>query len=225
MKSLANLFLALAVTASLTVAAAAQKPEPAQPAQTPTPGPIYSATDLAAMVPAPKPDDVKSLDAIMHAIYDVISGPPGDRDWNRFRSLCLPQVRLTALGRRADGSPYVASFSIDDYIHRASEHFAKEGFYENAIVNQTSGFGNMNQVLSSYESRHAPAEKPFQRGVNSFQILNDGQALVDRVDPVGFGAARQSAPGESGRKEITPRITRIFTDNSLFLFSVLALSV
>ena len=152
---------------------------PAPPAQTPaptaTPGPIYSATDLAALVPAPKPDDVKSLDAIMHAIYDVISGPAGDRDWDRFHSLCLPQVRLTAVGQRPDGSPYIASFSIDDYIHRAREHFAKEGFYENAIVNQTTGFGNMNQVLSSYESRHTPGEKPFQRGVNSFQLLNDGK--------------------------------------------------
>jgi hypothetical protein len=176
MKSLANLFLAVALTASLAVIAGAQKSEPVPPAQTPAaPGPIYSATDLAAMVPAPKPNDVKSLDAIMHAIYDVISGPAGDRDWNRFRSLCLPQVRLTAVGQRPDGSPYIASFSIDDYIHRAAEHFAKDGFYENAIVNQTTGFGNMNQVLSSYESRHAPGENPFQRGVNSFQILNDGK--------------------------------------------------
>ncbi|MFZ0806468.1 MAG: hypothetical protein WAN03_09815 [Candidatus Sulfotelmatobacter sp.] len=179
MKSLANLFVAVVITASLAALAGAQKPEPVQPAQTPAPaaapGPIYSAADLAALVPAPKPDDVKSLDAIMHAIYDVISGPAGDRDWNRFHSLCLPQVRLTAVGQRPDGSPYIASFSIDDYIHRAREHFAKEGFYENAIVNQTTGFGNMNQVLSSYESRHAPGEKPFQRGVNSFQLLNDGK--------------------------------------------------
>jgi hypothetical protein len=179
MKSLANLVIALTITAVLGVSAAAQKSETAQPAQTPAPaaaqGPIYSPADLAALVPTPKPDDVKSLDAIMHAIYDVISGPAGDRDWNRFRSLCLPHVRLTAVGQRQDGSPYIASFSIDDYIHRAAEHFAKEGFYENGIVNQTTGFGNMNQVLSSYESRHAPGEKPFQRGVNSFQLLNDGK--------------------------------------------------
>ena len=175
MKSLANLLLAAAVIAGLSLAAAAQKSEPTQPTQPATPGPIYSATDLSALVPPPKLDDVKSLDAIMHAIYDVISGPAGDRDWNRFRSLCLPQVRLTSVGRRPDGSTYVASFSIEDYIQRAGAHFAKEGFYENAIVNQTTGFGNMNQVLSSYESRHAPGDKPFQRGVNSFQLLNDGK--------------------------------------------------
>ena len=102
MKSLAKLFWAVAVTAVLVAAAGAQKSEPAQPAQAPAPGPIYSATDLAALVPPPKADDVKSLDAIMRAIYDVISGPAGDRDWNRFRSLCLPQVRLTSVGKRAE---------------------------------------------------------------------------------------------------------------------------
>ncbi len=178
MKFLANSFVAVLVIAGLLVSAGAQKsePAPAQPAQTQTSAPpIYSASELAALVPAAKLDDVKSLDAIMHAIYDVISGPAGGRDWDRFRSLCLPQVRLTSVGRRQDGSPYVASFGIEDYIRRAGEHFAKDGFYENAIVNQTTGFGNMNQVLSSYESRHAPGEKPFQRGVNSFQILNDGK--------------------------------------------------
>ena len=173
-KSWAKEYWITAVVFSLTIAAGAQKSEPAQPAPSATPGPIYSSSELSALVPAPKADDVKSLDAIMRAVYDVISGPAGDRDWKRFRSLCLPQVRLTSVGKRQDGSTYVAAFGIDDYIRRAGEHFAKEGFYENAIVNQTSGFGNMNQVLSSYESRHAPEEKPFQRGVNSFQLLNDG---------------------------------------------------
>src|ERR1700722_14142961 len=75
--------------------ATAQKTESAQPQQMPPSLPMFSAADLAAKVPAPKPEDVKSLDAIMHAAYDVISGPAGVRDWNRFRSLFLPQARFT----------------------------------------------------------------------------------------------------------------------------------
>jgi len=42
-------------------------------------------------------------------------------------------------------------------------------------VNQDEGYGNMMQILSSYESRRSPSEKPFQRGINSFQVLNDGK--------------------------------------------------
>src|SRR5947208_15952213 len=49
--------------------------------------------------PAARPEDVKSIDNILAALYGVISGPAGERDWNRFRSLFLPQARLTEIGR------------------------------------------------------------------------------------------------------------------------------
>jgi hypothetical protein len=35
--------------------------------------------------------------------------------------------------------------------------------------------GNVTQVFSSYESRHSPSDKPFDRGINSIQLLNDGK--------------------------------------------------
>jgi len=131
--------------------------------------------DLAARVPAPKPDDVRSVDAIMHAVYDVISGPVGTRDWNRFRSLFLPSARFTEVGKRRDGSPFVITGSVDDFARDGAIVFARESFHENPIVNQPDTFGGMAQVFSSYESRHNPGENPFQRGVNSFQLLNDGK--------------------------------------------------
>src|SRR4051794_4671809 len=45
--------------------------------------------------PAAKPADVESIDAILKALYEVISGPKGQaRDWDRFRSLFAPEARL-----------------------------------------------------------------------------------------------------------------------------------
>src|SRR5262249_15850160 len=41
-----------------------------------------------------KAEDVRSIESIVAAIYDVISGPPGDRDWDRMRSLFHPGARL-----------------------------------------------------------------------------------------------------------------------------------
>jgi hypothetical protein len=155
--------------------AVAQKSEPAQPPQLPPSLPMFSASDLAAKVPAPKPEDVKSLDAIMHAAYDVISGPAGPRDWNRFRSIFLPQARFTQVGKGPDGATFVISWNVDEFIRDAGAVFAKEPFYENAIVNLPQSYGNMTQVLSSYESHRSPGDKPFDRGVNSFQVLNDGK--------------------------------------------------
>jgi hypothetical protein len=155
--------------------AAAQKPETNPAPQMPPSLPMFSAADLAAKVPAPKPEDVKSVDAIVHAAYDVISGPAGARDWNRFRSIFLPQARFTQVGKGPDGATFVISWSVDEFIRDATGVFAKDPFYENSIVNQPQSYGNMTQVFSSYESHRSPGDKPFDRGINSFQVLNDGK--------------------------------------------------
>jgi len=157
----------------LTMVAFAQKSD--QTVQLPSTTPMIFPAELAAKVPAPKAEDVKSVDAIIHSAYDVISGPAGTRDWNRFRSLFLPQARFTEVGKGPDGAVYVISWGVDEFVREAGAVFSKEGFYENGIKNQPKTYGGMNQVLSSYESRHNPGEKPFTRGVNSFQVINDGK--------------------------------------------------
>jgi len=128
--------------------------------------------DLSSRVPPAKPDDVKSLDSILIAIYDVISGPTGDRDWNRFRSLFVPEARLTSATRK-DGGP-VRLLDVEGYVRGAGSYFKTHAFYESAIANRIQKFGNIAQVFSSYASRTAPGEKPFASGVNSIQLFNDG---------------------------------------------------
>jgi hypothetical protein len=150
----------------------AQKAE--QRIQLPTDATGYSAADLAAKVPAARPGDVKTMDGIMRAIYESISGPAGSRDWDRFRSLFLPQARFTEVSTRPEGM-VVLTWSVDEFVHIAGEVFAKDPFYENAIVNRPESFGNVTQVFSSYESRNSPTGKPIERGINSIQLLNDGQ--------------------------------------------------
>jgi len=135
---------------------------------------MFTASALAAKVPAAKPEDVKSMEAILAAIYDVISGPAGGRDWNRFRSMFLPQARFTEVATGPDGAHRVITWSVDEFVRDAGEIFSKEPFYEKAILNRPQSFGDITQVFSSYESRHSPADKPFERGINSIQLLNDG---------------------------------------------------
>lgn len=169
-----RLIYVVALGCVLEVAASAQKSEPSQSIQLPPQTPIFSPADLAAKVPPAKAEDVKSMNAILRAIYDVISGPAGDRDWKRFRSVFLPQARFTEVGKGPDGAEFVISWSVEEFIRDATQVFSKQAFYENAIVNQTQSYGNMTQVFSSYESRHSPGEKAFERGINSIQLLNDG---------------------------------------------------
>ena len=147
---------------------------------TPRPGsaagvPQSNKPDFAAQVPSPRAEDVRTLDGILRAIYDVISGPAGDRDWNRLRSLFVPQARFTRTGKLPDGSVPVRLFGMEDFVQVATDVFKKEPFYENAIVNKVQTYGSVAQVFSSYDSRRAPGEKPFQRGLNSIQLFNDGE--------------------------------------------------
>ena len=127
--------------------------------------------------------DVDSPEHVIAALYDVISGPAHQpRDWNRMRSLFVPGARLIPV-RIQPGTPNektspntdVLLLGIDDYIAIASSRMEAEGFYERAVHNESQAFGNIVQVWSTYESRHTLGdEKPFARGINSFQLLKDG---------------------------------------------------
>lgn len=126
--------------------------------------------------PTAKPEDVKSLDAIMHAVYDVISGPAGQkRDWDRMRLLFIPGARLIPAAKQSGGDVRARVLSVDDYISRAQGFFDKEGFFESELARRVEQYGHIAQVFSTYESRHEKAGKPFARGINSFQLLNDGK--------------------------------------------------
>jgi hypothetical protein len=48
-------------------------------------------------------------------------------------------------------------------------------FYESEVSRKVEQFGAIAHVFSTYESRHAPEEKPFSRGINSIQLFNDGK--------------------------------------------------
>jgi hypothetical protein len=158
----------LAVSLSTSAQSPSEKPT-AQQQQAPP-----QAADLAAKVPPPRPDDVRSIDSIMAALYGVISGPAGERDWNRFRSLFLPQARLTAATKGTDGAVRIRPMSLEDYAKGAGAYFAQHAFFESPIVNRVQSFGNITQVFSSYESRRSAGEAPFARGINSIQLLYDG---------------------------------------------------
>ena len=126
------------------------------------------------------PRDVESIDAIIAATYEVISGPAGKKsDGDRESSLFFPGARLiptaTVPGKTdVDLAPLV--LDVEGYIARVEPLFAKEGFYETEVARKTEQFGSIAHVWSTYESRHDPSEPtPFMRGINSIQLFNDGK--------------------------------------------------
>lgn len=129
-------------------------------------------------MPTANPADVASMDAIMKAVYDVISGDAGQkRDWNRFRSLFHPGARLIGTGKNPKtGAIGARAVTPDEYIQRNEPYMDKEGFFEKEVARHTDIYGNIAQVFSTYASYHKLGDKtPFERGINSFQLLNDGK--------------------------------------------------
>ena len=151
----------------LCLSANAQQPK--NPTMTPTPNEPHAAA-------AADPKDVASIDAILNALYDVISGPAGQtRDWQRMRTLFLPGARLIPTAHQPDGTTAAHMYDVDGYIERASKAFATQGFYERGVSNRVEQFGRIAHVFSTYEARHdAKDAKPFLRGINSIQLMNDG---------------------------------------------------
>ena len=156
-------------------AASAQTPTPT-PSSTPTPTPTATPQPSPLPVSTANPADVATMDAIVAALYDVISGPPGKRDWDRFRSLFYPGARLIPTGIRQTGEAGSRVLSPDDYVQRSAPLLEKNGFFEREISRRTEKFANIAHLFSTYESRHAKEDKdPFARGINSIQMMNDGK--------------------------------------------------
>ncbi|MGD0401852.1 MAG: hypothetical protein ABSB66_01535 [Candidatus Acidiferrales bacterium] len=163
--------LLLFVLCFAVASASAQTQAQSQPSQPQTPQ--VSATPAAP--PPAKPADVSSPDAILAATYDVISGPPGIRDWDRFRSLFVSGARLIAVQKGKDGNLGARVLTPEDYISHAGPYFEKNGFFEREASRHADRYGNIMQIFSTYESRHdAKDAAPFARGINSFQLFFDG---------------------------------------------------
>jgi hypothetical protein len=156
--------------------AGAQNPAP-QPASPTSPAPSATAPGTTvpnAAAPGARPGDVDSIEHIIAAVYDVISGPAGPRDWDRFRSLYYSGARMIPSRRDDKGAITARVSSPDEYATRAQDFFSKEGFFENSVANRVESWDHIAHVWSTYESRHAKGEKPFARGINSFQLFHDG---------------------------------------------------
>jgi len=165
-------FIPVVVLLMMSAALAQQptpQPNPTASAQTPSTPPSAQNPVLEY-----RPDDVKSVDAILAAIYDVISGPAGPRDWKRFESLFIPEGRLIASGINAKGEWVKRVMTPEEYEKRAGDFFMKEGFFERGVSNKVETFGTIAHVFSTYESRHEKDGQPFARGINSIQLVSDG---------------------------------------------------
>jgi hypothetical protein len=129
---------------------------------------------ISSQSAGPRPEDVRTTEAIIAAMYEVISGPAGvERDWTRFRSLFQPEARFILAVSRPGEHPRVRVLGIDEYIRRTAPFFETESFWERQREARKESFGNIAQVWSAYECRREQHAPPYQEGVNSIQLFFD----------------------------------------------------
>ena len=163
------IFCSILLTCAFITGTSAQTNPENKPTAAPTP---------ASTVAAANPADVSSMDAIIKAVYDVISGDAGQkRDWDRFRTLFHSSARMIPTGKNPNTGVAVARvFTPEEYIARSAPFMEKEGFFEREIARRTEIYGSIAHVFSTYDSKHKQSdEKPFARGINSIQLFNDGK--------------------------------------------------
>ena len=134
------------------------------------------ATTQAAAAAA-NPGDVASIDAITTAAYACISGEKGEeRQWARFRTLFHPDARLIPVQRPAEGRLRARYLSVEEFIAQSDPYFVENGFFEKELHRKTEEFGSIAHHFSTYASYDsATSTEPFARGINSFQLMHDGQ--------------------------------------------------
>lgn len=122
------------------------------------------------------PADVASVESILEAYYASISGPAGQpRDWERFKTLFMADSRFITL-RPAGEYAIPMSLTPDQYIEINRTYFERGGYFEEALHNEVDSYGKIAQVFSTYATwRNRQNPDPYGRGINSFQLLNDGQ--------------------------------------------------
>ncbi len=120
--------------------------------------------------------DVESVDSIIKALYEVISGDAGvERDWDRFRNLFIEEGRLTPTFQNQEGEVGYVQWGIEEYIERVNQSFLDNGFHEDEIGRRVETYRYVTHVFSTYQSKRTVDGDIIARGINSIQLFDDGE--------------------------------------------------
>ncbi len=120
------------------------------------------------------PNDVNTIDNIMRAYYEVVSGPAGEKgDYERDKTLHHADAWIAIAGLDAEGKPTVTTMKLEDFYGDNAPR--EQNFFEWETDRQIRRSGNMVSVWSSYaSSRERVGGEAFTRGVNTITLWWDG---------------------------------------------------
>lgn len=119
--------------------------------------------------------DVKTKEAIVAALYDVISGTPQQpRNWDRFRNLFTPDSRLIPTNKNQQGDFTIRFITPEQYVQLFGNNI-KSGFFEKELHQEVEAYGTIAHVFSTYETREMTDGPVTNRGINSIQLYYNNE--------------------------------------------------
>ena len=138
----------------------------------------------------PRAEDVSSIDGMVKAYYEVVSGPAGrPRDWGRDATLYIPGVRFVVFNKDKNGKTTAQSMSHQEFVDASDAAMVGKGFYEHEIHRITHRAGDVAHVFSTAENALSPNGPPQGHSIDSLEMYWDGSrwwitsANVWEVDP------------------------------------------
>jgi len=124
---------------------------------------------------APRPDDVSTIDGMVRAYFEVVSGPAGkDREWGRDATLYVPGIRFLIFAEDKNGNTAVRTLTHQEFVDESEADRAGKAFYEREVHRIAHRAGNVVHVLSTAEQRDSPDGPPRGRSVDSLEMYWDG---------------------------------------------------
>jgi hypothetical protein len=146
--------------------------------------PVLACAMALALTALPRPahaqyplaDDVASPEAIVTAAYDALARGPGEAfQWDRFRSLFLPQALLIPNTEQTGGTFRVLTpEAFVEWIDSVTAIGGPQdkGFAEEAIRTEVTRYGDVAQAFSAYQKHFWGDDHILGRGINAFQLVH-----------------------------------------------------
>ena len=151
---------------------------------------LASTTVMPAVASESHADDWASPFSIVHALHETISAGPGEqRDWDRYRDLFLDGA-MVSMAIKSPRAPGIMAATTEELIEQTEASYGSTGFHEIPLIFEVAEFGAMALVTNSFEVKlRLEDPEPLMRGLNHFQLLNDGERwwIVSNISTVESG--------------------------------------
>jgi hypothetical protein len=116
------------------------------------------------------PADVDTIDHIIAADFDSVSGPAGPKNKVRQQTLYTPTATFVSISN-SGGQLRVVPMTFEQYLAPSPS----EASYEREIGRRTERYGNLADVRSITEERNLPGGPVTARYINYYHLFFDGK--------------------------------------------------